>query len=111
MNGNDYQQLAMRTANTKLNPQAQMLNAALGLAGESGEFADLVKKINFQGHAPDAEHLKKELGDVLWYVALACEAMGFTMDDVMQTNIDKLKVRYPDGFKPQLSIVRKDGDL
>lgn len=111
MNGKDYQQLAMRTANKELSMEDQLLNTALGLTGEAGEFADLIKKTRFQGHPADREHLVKELGDILWYVALGCEALGYTFDDAMDINIAKLKARYPDGFKPQLSIVRKDGDV
>ena len=66
------------------------VNGVLGLTGEAGEVSDLVKKGIFHEKGIDLEHLKKECGDVLWYVAMICEACGFNLDDVMQTNIDKL---------------------
>lgn len=111
MTGNEYQQLAMRT-NDELNATrltnaifdcntitiAQLLNGVLGLTGEAGEVSDLVKKGIFHEKGIDLEHLKKELGDCAWYLAMICDACGFTLDDVMQTNIDKLKARYPEGF-------------
>ena len=65
----------------------------------------------FQGHEFDKEHMKKELGDCLWMIAEACEALDFSMDDVMQLNIDKLKARYPQGFTAENSLNRKEGDI
>lgn len=65
----------------------------------------------YQGHPFDKEHIKKELGDCLWMIAEACEALDFGMDDVMQLNIDKLKARYPEGFDTQHSLHRAEGDV
>ena len=65
----------------------------------------------FQGHPLDPEHLKKELGDALWMLAEACTAMGWTIEDVAQANIDKLKARYPEGFSADRSLHRKEGDI
>ena len=124
MTGNEYQQLAMRT-NDGLNRLrledaianqgdilvSQLLNGALGLTGEAGEVSDLVKKGIFHEKGIDLEHLKKECGDVLWYVAMICEACGFSLDDVMQTNIDKLIARYPDGFDSYRANHRQAGDV
>ena len=95
---NEYQELAMRTSNQKLSTMEHIINGALGLAGESGEVADLVKKWTMQGHIIDANHLKKELGDVCWYIAETATAIGCTLEEIMQANIDKLRERYPDGF-------------
>lgn len=95
----DYQKLAMRTAGDGVS----IINAALGLCGEAGEVADIVKKATFQGHELDKERICEELGDVLWYVALAAEAMETTVEELMRQNIEKLKRRYPDGFDPERS--------
>lgn len=102
---NEYQKLALRTANHK-NNEERLLNGALGLAGESGEVTDLIKKWKFQGH--DLDHLTviNELGDVCWYISLIATAIGTDLETVMQFNIDKLKTRYPDGFEIEKSINR-----
>jgi NTP pyrophosphatase (non-canonical NTP hydrolase) len=76
-----------------------LLNAALGVAGEAGELADLVKKDVFHGVPADPDKVLKELGDVLYYITRVADAFGFTLEQVAQTNHDKLKARYPEGFK------------
>lgn len=111
MEGKKYQELAMRTAPEGMYPDDLTLNAALGLAGEAGEFADIVKKYQFQGHQIDNAHLAKELGDILWYVAMGCEGLGISMDDIMELNIAKLKNRYPNGFDSERSQHRVKGDI
>jgi NTP pyrophosphatase (non-canonical NTP hydrolase) len=98
----EYQDLAARTDGTYAD-DARLLNAILGLCGESGEIADHVKKSIFHGHDLDKEHLAKEFGDILWYVAQGCRALGYTLEEVMHMNIDKLKKRYPDGFSSDAS--------
>lgn len=105
---NNYQELAMRTMNKNAKKEKQIINAALGLAGESGEVADLIKKWQFQGHELSAEKVKNELGDICWYIALMATALDFTLDEVLQMNIDKLKNRYPDGFEVERSIERHE---
>nr|DAI22072.1 MAG TPA: NTP-PPase-like protein [Caudoviricetes sp.] len=105
---NEYQVQAMRFANPKC---LNIFNAALGLTGEAGEFADLVKKINFHGHTQDNDHLIKELGDVLWYVALGAEVLGTDLETVAQANINKLWNRYPNGFEEKRSINREKNDI
>lgn len=124
MTGNEYQQLAMRT-NDGLNRLrledaianqgdilvSQLLNGALGLTGEAGEVSDLIKKGIFHEKGIDLEHLKKELGDCAWYLAMICDACGFALDDVMQTNIDKLKARYPQGFDTFRANNRTESDI
>lgn len=108
MNTEYYAHEAMRTYNLAHRPQAQLIIAALGLAGESGEVADHVKKMLAQGHDLDTQHVAKELGDILWYVVLACDAINVPLGNVMQMNIDKLRKRYPDGFDAERSRNRED---
>lgn len=111
MNGKEYQNLAMRTAPNGLRQDDKAINAALGLTGEAGEFADIIKKYMYQGHRLEPDHLAKELGDILWYVAMGCEAIGVSMDKVMEMNIEKLKARYPEGFDSERSQHRAEGDI
>lgn len=59
----------------------------------------------------DTEHVKKEIGDICWYIAMMCESFGFSMDEILQMNIDKLKARYPEGFDTVRANNRKDGDI
>ena len=108
MNGNEYQKLAMKTLNHSLNKKEVMINAVMGLCGESGEVSDIVKKHLFQGHELDVEKIKKELGDVLWYIAEMCEALDLELDKVMEANIEKLSKRFKDGFTVEESINRKE---
>ena len=97
MNFNDYQTLAMRTCPAL--GQIDMLgNAALGLAGEAGEVADIIKKHLYQGHPPEPDKIADEVGDVLWYCALAARAINASLDDIALHNVHKLQRRYPQGF-------------
>ena len=84
---------------------------ALGLTGEAGEVADMIKKSVFHRHELDTEKLMKELGDVLWYVAAICSKLEWTLEDVMQMNIKKLMARYPDGYSSTASQIRVDVPL
>ena len=109
---NEYQTAALRTAQTdKLSASDLLLNSALGLCGESGEVADLVKKHRFQGHDIDVEHIAKELGDVAWYLAVGAYAIGYDLETILQMNVDKLKARYPDGFSADRSLHRVENDI
>lgn len=108
---NEYQELAMRTSNKELTPSYHLLNGALGLTGESGELADLVKKSWMQGHILDVEHVAKELGDICWYIAETATAIGYDLETIMVMNIDKLNKRYPNGFDPKRSQNRVEGDI
>ena len=81
-------------------------NAVYGLNGESGEVIDLLKKHEFQGHDLDRDKLIDEAGDVAWYLALLASALGVSLEEIMQKNVDKLKKRYPDGFDKDKSINR-----
>mgnify|MGYP001344949307 CR=1 FL=1 len=96
-------------------PIERLLTAALGMSAEAGEFTEIIKKMVFQGKPVNEEnlfHLKRELGDVMWYVMQACMALDVSLDDVIEMNIDKLKSRYPGGeFDAHYSENRKQGDL
>lgn len=124
MNGKQYQELAMRTydgyAMNRLSlnvmsatfyETAALLNGVLGLTGEAGEVSDLIKKGIFHEKGIDREHLEKELGDVMWYIAFICHTCGFNLDEIMQMNIDKLKARYPEGFDVIKANNRKSNDI
>lgn len=111
MTGNDYQKYAMVTSNKALTTDMHLLNGVMGMCGEAGECVDMVKKHMMQGHDLDKEHLAKEIGDVLWYVAEATNALGFNLDEIMRMNIDKLKARYPEGFEVNRSVNRQSGDV
>ena len=93
----------------------RLLTAALGLTAESGEFTEVVKKIILQGKPYNEEnifHMKRELGDICWYLAQACMALDTTFDEIIEMNVDKLKARYPGGeFDVHKSEIRKEGDL
>ena len=109
---NEYQTAALRTAQTdKLTANELLLNSALGLCGESGEVADLVKKHRFQGHDLDLDHIAKELGDVAWYLAVGAYAIGFDLESIFRMNKEKLKARYPNGFSTDRSLHRDKNDI
>lgn len=106
MDFNTYQRLAQRTS-TETMPSAKIENGILGLAGESGECADIWKKVMFQGHEMERAKLAEELGDVLWYIAEVASGLNLSLEDIAMGNIAKLKKRYPDGFDPDRSINRE----
>lgn len=109
---NEYQTAALRTAQTeKFSKSALLLNSALGLCGESGEVADLVKKHLFQGHDLDLDHVAKELGDISWYLAVGAYAIGLDLESIFRMNIEKLEARYPDGFSTDRSLNRAENDV
>ena len=114
----DVAQLMRRITDLEVEQDAdipRLLTAALGLTAESGEFTEVVKKIILQGKPYNEEnvfHMKRELGDICWYLAQACMALDTTFDEVIEMNVDKLKARYPGGeFDVHNSENRKEGDL
>ena len=109
MTGKQYQNLAMRTAPDVSNDD-RVKHALHGMVGEVGEVHSLYQKV-YQGHTIDKEHVKKEIGDLLWFVAEYVDANGWTLDEIMQKNIDKLKARYPEGFDSDKSLNRVEGDI
>lgn len=128
---NEYQKLALRTEAPKTNPKlraffmsrgleydpdeihqiARLLEGLMGIAGEGGEVSDILKKVLFQGHVLDREHMALELGDVAWYLALAADALGYDLETILRMNIEKLQKRYPNGFEKGRSISREEGDI
>ena len=100
--------------NAKINP-ALLLTSGIGLASEGGEFNEIIKKMMFQGKPINEEnifHMKRELGDIIWYWINACRALNFDPNDVIAENINKLSNRYPGGqFDAWYSENRKEGDL
>ncbi len=124
MTPNEYQTLAMRTNDGEGNYRLRkaqvdnieydvggIFNACLGLSGEVGEFNDMIKKWVFHEKKLDVEHLKKECGDILWYIAMMCQSFDWNLEEIMQMNIDKLKSRYPDGFDTYLANHREKQDV
>lgn len=126
MTGNKYQELASRTNDGGSTKRlwdkmtavencgidlGEVFNACLGLAGEVGEMNDMIKKWVFHEKELNFIHLKKELGDVMWYVAMMCQSMDWNLDDILQMNVDKLKARYPEGFDVIKANNRQEGDV
>lgn len=120
----EYKPLAMRTLarNVEENDpaifadhrSAMLWNAASGLASETGEINEILKKVFFHAHPFDdacKTHLQKETGDLMWYIMLLCHAMGWNPSDIARMNIEKLKARYPEGFSSERSINRAEGDI
>lgn len=132
---NEYQKLALRTEAPKdfyrapeavlkafamlgaiSNPQKdlsviRLMEGLMGLNGEAGEALDILKKILFQGHGIDRNHIALELGDIAWYLALSADAIGYDLETIMSMNIEKLKARYPNGFETERSVNREEGDI
>lgn len=101
-------------SNTKGVKIPELLTAAVGLTAESGEFTEIVKKIVFQGKEltdDNVFHLCRELGDIMWYVAVACQSLNIPLAEIIEMNVDKLSARYPDGFEVYKSENRKIGDI
>lgn len=104
---NEYQKQAYNLISEE-GKKDMITNGVLGLAGECGECCDIVKKYKYQGHDLNKEHLKDELGDVLWYLAETASGLGITLEEVAQYNLDKLHKRYHgDKFNANDSINRE----
>lgn len=103
-----YQRQALRTAQGDAESKMRLAIAALGLVGEGGEFAEIVKKHVGHGHPLEVSRCMAELGDVLWYVAECASALGLSLDDIAAANVAKLQKRYPDKFTTEASVARVD---
>lgn len=127
MTGNEYQMYATRTNDGdstlrlkvaideadryKFPDVGDIVNGCLGLSGEVGEFNDMIKKWIFHQKPLDHSHAKKEIGDILWYIAMICHGFKWDMDNIMQINIDKLRARYPFGFDIDRANNRGESDV
>ena len=114
MRTNDEMSTARLELSIDMNSKYDMggiVMATMGLSGEVGELNDMIKKWIFHKSDMDITHAKKELGDILWYVACMAESFGWSLDEIMRMNIDKLKARYPEGFDTEHSLHRKEGDV
>lgn len=99
----DYISMTEDTRNKQLTKDQQIVYCCLGLAGEAGEVIDHVKKHEFHGHDLNMEEVKNELGDVFWCFTVLRETLGFSLEEIMDANIQKLRARYPDGFSCEAS--------
>lgn len=104
MDADEYQRLCLRTAGG--GKSDRITYTAMGLSGEAGEVLDETKKFLFHNHPYDRDKFLKELGDTAWYLAMCSLAHGFTLSEVMEANIEKLRQRYPEGFSAEASINR-----
>ena len=113
----DHHAFAQRIVNLQNEgfPTERLLTASVGMCAEDGEFTEVVKKIIFQGKPVNEEnlfHLKRELGDIMWYVMQGCMGLDISLDEVIEMNVDKLVKRYPGGeFDVHYSENRQEGDL
>ena len=99
MNFADYEAKAARTINPSLDQNGRLIDAAAGLAEEAGEALSLVRKHLYQGRELDRDRLEKELGDVLWCLAMTARAAGLSLDQIASSNVKKLEDRHPDRIK------------
>lgn len=110
MEMDNYQKLAFRTVNKDLSAHDMEDHAKNGMVGEIGEICSLYQKF-YQGHPLDKTHVKKELGDLLWFIAEFATANGWRLSEVAEMNIEKLRRRYPEGFDTEHSLFRENGDI
>lgn len=110
MEANKYQELAARTISKEMTAHDTECHALFGMASEIGELQGLYQK-TYQGHGLNVLHAKKELGDLMWFIAEYCTAMGWELSEIMQLNIDKLIARYPLGFEVERSLNRAEDDI
>lgn len=106
-----YPAIVERTWHSVLQKKDRITNAIMGLNGEIGELTDLYKKVFYHGHDADAIHIMLELGDIMYYLCALCNEIGVDFSEICYENMEKLKARYPDGFKTENSLNRKEGDI
>ncbi|MCE2713149.1 MAG: nucleoside triphosphate pyrophosphohydrolase family protein [Cryomorphaceae bacterium] len=107
MTFDEYKQLAMRTKKDG-DFNFDIKHSVYGLSGEVGEFADCIKRWQIYGKELDRENAREEIGDILWFVALAANALGCSLDELAQENINKLARRYPEKYTDELANARID---
>lgn len=99
----EYQQAVRRTMKTRVKPQYALLDYLLGLGGEAGELLNAVKKMLFHEHDWDDAKVREELGDIAWYLFAIANTLGYDMTKIAQENVEKLRLRYPDGYSHEAS--------
>ena len=104
----EYQEKALRTVNTRLTRKEQLSNLCMGLAGETGEVVDYLKKCIYHGHSFNQQKLTEELGDIMWYLSNIATLFAIPINYILDENIKKLEERYPEGFSELNSINRKE---
>lgn len=107
----EYQAETRRTMSSIGDEKLQLAVLALGLTGESGELADMIKKHLGHGHPLDKNKVIKEIGDVLWYAARIADALDVSLSTVVLSNVEKLRIRYPNGFSTEASLNRADTEV
>lgn len=112
LSANDYQKLALKFEQGMSQDYPRIVMGLMGLNGEAGEAIDILKKHLFHFHELDKYHLARELGDVAWYLAVSADAIGYSLEENFEMNLNKLSKRYPEGhFDPEYSKHRKEGDI
>ena len=104
----DYQEKIKRTMNNNLTPIERISMLSMGISGETGELIDYLKKAYYHDHTLSFDHVKKEIGDIMWYLGNICNEYKLDLSEILDINIDKLNKRYPDGFDPDKSKNRID---
>ena len=102
----EYQEQSKRTLNTELDKKDQLTNMVIGIMGESGEVADIVKKSLYQGHKLDRENIAEEIGDIMFYIVNLCNVLDLDLETLIANNYYKLLERYPNGFEVSRSVNR-----
>lgn len=105
---NDYQEAAMRTAKDMGSEKMNLIHAAMGMSSDAGEFVDCIKKHAIYGKALDVNNAIEEIGDVMWFCALAAHTLGISLEEIAQANIMKLMQRYPENYSDLAAITRAD---
>lgn len=108
---NKYQEAAMRTAKDMGSQKMNLIHAAMGMSSDAGEFVDCIKKHAVYGKELDEINAIEEIGDVLWFCALAAQSLGITLEYVARKNIEKLQKRYPAKYTDAAAIARADKEL
>ena len=103
-----FQEEALRSMRSDLPYEAICSNMCMGLAGETGETVDIFKKHIYQGKDLDINDVIEEIGDILWYIANLCNVNKITMKECMESNVEKLRKRYPNGFSIKDALERAD---
>lgn len=106
MNLREYQEKSKRTLNNELTNEQLLSNMVFGITGEMGEVTDILKKYLYQGHYLKKNHVKEEIGDVMFYIVNLCNLLNLDLEEIIESNYYKLMDRYPEGFSVERSVNR-----